>query len=435
MIDCSFNNIICDSFDGENFFCIFIYKHKDGNWYNYYASGDITTGKIGGNAQTLCGNNCFGGNIAKERQTNRYLVCYEISEERSVSINCKYFSLNDKVLLIEDEYEVGQKIVLETTIDKTLILNIYENTVMIDVESKVATDHYIRLLICSLDFKITFLKKIEGASLIDLFNGDEYYYSIYEKDAETTIVKKEGLIQCNADKYIYFSQESEKQFDLVTGHIDKHIIFSLNRATKLKIGNTLVISLKQNYIIRNNNQFKFEKPTEINTLKNYYIYYEPEDSSDIYFNKFSLICPISLKLCYEGCKSCNLTKPSLSTENLCKECNDNYYPKISDIGEEYGYNCYKKGDKEIESYYLSDKIFYPCSQTCKTCDDSNSCNTCQGGYYFKKDENDRILYNEKCFNYVAEKYYLDNSSPERFFKPCYETCLTCSKPGTSVSNK
>ena len=432
--DWSFNNIVCDSFDGENFFCIFIYKNKNGNWDNYYASGDINTGTIGSNVDTFCGNNCFGGNIAKERQTNRYLVCYEISGDGSVSINCKYFSFIDKVLLIEDEYEVDQKIVLEETSDKALILNIYENTVMIDVEGTVKNDDCVRLLICSLDFKITILKNIKGDSLIDLFNDDEYYYSIYKRDAETTIVKKERLIQCHVDKYIYFSQESEIQFDLVSGHTDEHIIFSLDRATKLKKDNTLVISLKDKIRIESNNQFIFVKPVEINTLKNYYIYYELEDGSTIYYNKFSLICPISLKLCYEGCKSCNLTKPSLSTENFCKECNDNYYPKISDIGEEYGYNCYKKTDKEIESYYLSDKIFYPCDQTCKTCDDSNSCNTCKSGYYFKKDENDKILYKEKCFNYIAEKYYLDNSSPERFFKPCYETCLTCSKAGTGVSN-
>jgi hypothetical protein len=64
-------DIICDSFDGENIFCIFSYK-KSGNedsWILYYAianSGkiiDIDNEQIK-NQQKLCEGKCFG-NLAK----------------------------------------------------------------------------------------------------------------------------------------------------------------------------------------------------------------------------------------------------------------------------------------------------------------------------------------------------------------------------------
>ena len=429
-----YNNIICDSFDGDNIFCIYMYKNGD-SWMNLYVNGDSSTGLDGTKSKYLCDSNpnCCSGNIIKEKETNRYLVCYEILETH-ISIVCKYFSFQEGIILIDDEYQVAKNIAFETRYYKTLMLYVYENTVVIELESIVATNRVSRLFICSLDLKITIMKKLEADSLDNLFNDDENYYFTFENSVNT-IVQKEKFIKCNDKKYIYFSENSEEVFDFASNHRLEKIIFSLDKSTKLKKGNTLVIS-RELLSLGDNPQFKFLKPVETNALKNYYCYNEPDtgsESSD-YYKKFSLICPITLKLCNERCESCNLNKPSISTENFCKECNADYYPKNTEAGNSDGFNCYKKGDKEIESYYFKDNKFFQCDPTCKTCQNSTSCDTCQDGYYFKKENDGTILKYEKCFKNIRELYYLDTSGSEWYYRPCYDSCKTCSSSGTPTHN-
>ena len=429
-------NILCDSLDGNDFVCILIYKNSNNEMVNFYVHGNINNGINTNNIKELCGKNCYSGNIVTEKGTNRYLICYEIWES-TLSIVCKYFSLKEGNLLIDSEHEPAKAISLDSIVDKSLILKIYENSVIIELESKISSNLLVRLLICSLDFTITIMKYLEGYSIIDLFNDNNHYYYMYENN-QNTIVKEEDLIKCNDNKYLFYSSDGgDKIIDFADKHDTEHeqIIFSLDKNTKLKKGSTLLTS-KQFYSLKNNEKFTFVKPEESNALKNYYCYaISGENTIFGYYKKFSLICQMTLKLCYSVCDSCNLDKESTSIVNYCNDCKEDYYGIKSEMNNKDGFNCYKYDEKQVESYYLKDEAFYPCDKSCKTCIDNNSCKECKGGYYFKKDKSGSILYNEKCLNSLPKSYYLDTSDPnDWFYKECYDTCLTCSGSGSENSN-
>ena len=107
------------------------------------------------------------------------------------------------------------------------------------------------------------------------------------------------------------------------------------------------------------------------------------------------------------CKECSLE--SLSHNNLCISCNDNYYPILNEENNfDKFINCYT-GNKE--GYYLDiiDEYYKPCYFTCKTCNDSgnesfHNCLTCHPDYEMIENLNgDKNCY-QKCNNY----FYFDN---------------------------
>ena len=128
-----------------------------------------------------------------------------------------------------------------------------------------------------------------------------------------------------------------------------------------------------------------------------YGYYEDETDSTIKICK----CEEEKK-----CKLCS--NESLSQNNLCISCNDNYYPILNPENNRSDFiDC---GNGVIDYYYFdnNDKNYKPCYSSCKTCDKEgndtiHNCDTCKDGYEFKKSLDN--YYN--CYPICGNYYYFD----------------------------
>ena len=109
----------------------------------------------------------------------------------------------------------------------------------------------------------------------------------------------------------------------------------------------------------------------------------------------------------EKCFSC----PNVALANdLCVECNTDYYPMEngpSNLGKYI--NCYK----EIKGYYLdrNDSLFKKCYHTCDTCDTNgdyinHKCIKCKSNYSVEINQNEYYNCYQKCEFY----YYLDKEN-------------------------
>ena len=128
-------------------------------------------------------------------------------------------------------------------------------------------------------------------------------------------------------------------------------------------------------------------------------------------------------------------------ENYCINCSNNYYQNISDNNLTEGFNCYNLSDPRINNYFLDeDNKYNLCNETCKTCNDSGHCLTCNENFYFKA--LDIKISEGLCFPEIKEKFYLDinadidykGSINKIVYKECYNSCLTCKEEGNYTNN-
>ena len=160
-------------------------------------------------------------------------------------------------------------------------------------------------------------------------------------------------------------------------------------------------------------------------------YYITEDKTNCYNSliDFYYINGNTLKKGYQNCLKCNSSEinnvqnelyKSISINMNCITCKDNYY-QLNGTN-----NCYDTSF-ENEGYYLKDKIYYPCDESCSTCSDkkngdSNNCRSCDN-------TNKRLFLVEglnNCENENYLGYYLDKNA--KILKKCYESCKKCKAP-------
>ena len=114
--------------------------------------------------------------------------------------------------------------------------------------------------------------------------------------------------------------------------------------------------------------------------------------------------------CYCLDKKCLICPEESAIKGLCAECNKDYYKKASDIDKKY-FNCFNKLDK----YYLSNKLFYPCYNSCQTCDkegtmENHNCLTCDTNNSFALKKED--YYN--CYPNCTFYFYFDNNDNKKY---------------------
>ena len=125
--------------------------------------------------------------------------------------------------------------------------------------------------------------------------------------------------------------------------------------------------------------------------------------------------------CYSSCKKCS-TSGIYENQN-CITCISDEYKFWEDTG-----NCFKNESKEGE--YTDGTGTHKCYETCKICsagknDSSHNCDVCNEGLHF-------IGTSKNCTDVQPEHTYLDTS--DNTYKECYETCESCEKPGTETDH-
>ncbi|MBO6195110.1 MAG: hypothetical protein J6O56_02045, partial [Bacilli bacterium] len=130
--------------------------------------------------------------------------------------------------------------------------------------------------------------------------------------------------------------------------------------------------------------------------------------------------------CHENCKTCNDT-------NNCLTCHDS--------GKMYYYlgNCLS--DSECTNGIITDNSIKKCKCMkdikCKYCSlqsiEDNLCESCNTGYYPKKNENTNSYFD--CYNEstISEGFYLNTET--NLYEPCYSSCKKCNELGDINENK
>ena len=167
-------------------------------------------------------------------------------------------------------------------------------------------------------------------------------------------------------------------------------------------------------------EIKFSKKEKSGVFQNYYLYANSENNVE----NFSFVCPITITICYFSCQTCVSNKTPSFEQHFCTSCIKYYSPKNNEENNIGGYNCYLNN----------------CDTSCKYCTSENFCESCKEGYYFKSDINN-LISKDICYKDL-ENYFLDNNvniiyngeNITAVYKPCYETCSSCSNTGTIDNN-
>ena len=441
------DNIICDSYDGLYIYCIF----NSGSYQAYtvqYTYVKFVNVEMDTNIKNI-GDNCFSeGNFVKiiEESNNKFLVCYFIKENNEKILICKYFVVKDNNIMIEKEIE--NKIVDILDLYKELMIKVYEYSIFVEFLQNVLSEIYSRIIMLpfELNFNIPILE--EGKIITNFINYKNINYILYTKKNNDNFyyLKKRYFIESEIPENIYFSKNDSIRVYFERNHLEEQINFSLDKSTILYHNSKIINLNEMNFLnLNSSSEFIFKKIGVNNGITNYYCYSNYIVTGDY---NCSLIKKLTLKICYENCKECNLDKLSSPTAQYCKVCNDDYYPLISEIENIDGFNCYNKTER-IPNYYFNDSInngtFDYCNDTCKYCINKTFCEYCNDGYYFMVDKNNesKILYDKQCFNNTPESYYYNhtailkndkNELIKSIYMPCYETCFTCDHQGSSKNH-
>ena len=434
------NNIQCElSSDGNEFVCILSYFLFTDTYRNRYLYGDF----INFQNQIFCNDeNCFLGNVLRidnENSNNKFLVCYDKKKSDSLITICRNIYLKNSVLTEESEIEVIEMKSRTPIYERALILQKYKNTIFI--ENDLASPINGILIIASLDFKISLmispsLNKLQRT--YSFFNDDEYYFILYtsrDPKLESNIYIEEFL-SSEYREYSILSSENEIELDIFKEVGGDKVGFSLSSSIDIYQDNNLLNLKENNFIdINTHSQYKLKKKIENGIINNYYVFANQAEGD--YYYTSSLINQIKIIICYKTCSECSTLYNSSSTNHYCTKCQQNYYPIYEDKNNNpEGYNCYNSNDSL--GYYLDGDVYKPCDSSCKTCTNKDSCSSCKEGYYFMSFQNGSIMYENKCRNKVPEYYYFEydtNIPTNSVYKPCYNTCKSCSGSGNYLDNK
>ena len=443
------NNIQCESSkDGDFLFCILSWN-KGSEWLNKYVylnaeeNPTITNGII-------CQYNCFLGNIKRvDDSENKYLICYEQLSNNKINIYCQYYYIqNDGVKKDGNPTNITElQVGINSPYEKPLSIYLYKNSILIENYFISGSGYVGVLVISSLDLKISMkISKISNCrSTGSFFNNDIYYYNVYYNSESETFITKGSFYTCSDKEYfIKNNEQSISLDDLFNDKVGKYFGFSLKSGIKIS-ENNIYLNFDDNSFneIKSGKNYKLNKEIENGILNNNYYSYG-EFAVNNFMNTFSLICQMKVIICYKTCKNCNSNLVPNSANHYCTECDlTDYFPITKEkTNNPNGYNCYSPTDEKVSNYYLDNKAFLPCDYSCKSCNNSNSCNFCKEEFYFKAYENNTIIFEDKCTNKIPESYYLDfdanikvqNEIIKSVYKPCYKTCKSCIGPGKETEN-
>ena len=142
---------------------------------------------------------------------------------------------------------------------------------------------------------------------------------------------------------IILSNEAKKEISFNKGYY--FIIFSLDENIKLYKNSEIISPNRNNEIYLDSKDIKFIFTKSENEKSGIFINYYCFSSAIILENdilqyrQFSLICPITIIICYSSCNSCNSNKVGTLNENFCTSCKNGFYPIKSNSTNINGFNC------------------------------------------------------------------------------------------------
>ena len=433
-------NIRCDSLNSINFHCVFYY----GDNSMYFLNRNFDKPNDPDIFGTICKGECSNGNI-ETIEENKYLICYQkrLNVANSRSLTCQYYIYTNisNTIRVESNVHEFSSLTYDIKQNSPLILYKFDNSIIAQFDYYIGTNSDSgSIYIASLDFQIKaeaqFSEYSQQYPTINFFNDEKFFYIIY-KNQNSAYIKKLPIISCLDEENLTLTDKNNSQLvPLTEGHDNMMIRIILDP-------NILLEPTRNNYdpSTDTNNNFKFIKGINPGVFDNYYFYFTLSQTSSSAIS-FSLICNIKITSCYSLCDNCTFNKEGNFENNFCTKCIDNFSPKIIDLNNEDGFNCYEN-EKLVKGFYFDkDKgNFYECDKSCKYCNNKDSCLVCEDNYYFKY-ENDKINNNTLCFNIALENFYLaevnienrygdgEKEIIEHVYKRCYDTCLNCSNGGT-----
>ena len=430
--------IECDSIDFRTIFCIYGFidgaQHKMGYNYIDYSSND-----------NIC-NGCLMGTVSKIsiESNNSFLICYQQG-----TIKCQYYELNNNNIVQGKIYDVYTYILKSENTNYKLILKTFNYTIFLKITYYLDRNMEVPLSILflmSINFKlkVTFpIKYLEKAN--NLFIDNDNYYDFYQ-NLSYNFLKINSFIEKKPNDVLYFSINGNTEYDFTTGHIGQNLYISLDPSTIFYHNDEKLNNDNQyNSIdIEEDDYFSFGK-SDADITTNYYCYYldGPTYDDDGWI---SPIGKIQIKRCEESCLECNFTLVGNNNNHYCTKCNNGYYPfyEITNANNKKNFNCYQTNSPEVSRAYLSRGVFYFCNETCSSCENANNCLTCADKHYFKVYKNDTPIYTDHCYNSTTpvQYYFVENANIlnkngvliKSVYRPCYESCATCSVPGTVEQN-
>ena len=432
--------IECDSFDIRSIFCIYGYIEDNLRKIGYNYLGVAAN-------NNLC-SNCLIGTVAKTSMDsiNRFLVCYQ-----QANVKCLYFELrnNNNDIIQNELYDVYTYILKSENNNYKLMLNIYNYSIFLKITYYLGRNMEVPLsilIVMSFNFKLKVIFPIKYLeTLINLFIDDDNYYDFYQSQT-SNILKISPFIQNKPTEVLYFSLNQETSYDFSTDHAGQSLYIALAPNAEFYQNDEKINNDNQYNVIDINEDdvFSFRK-TNHDLLINYYCFFmeglNVDDDSFI-----SPIEKIQLKRCEDSCLECNITLAGNNDYHYCTKCNNKYYPfyEITDANNKNNFNCYQTNSPEVSRAYLSKGVFYFCNNTCNSCENENNCLTCAENHFFKVYKNDTPIYTDHCYNATTPiKYYFvenanilnkNNELIKSVYKPCYDSCASCSMPGTVEQN-
>ena len=479
----SINTIECDSYDGENIFCVYSIANKikqDKEEYSvfcFYSFEKINTKKLGSDRIILSSRDIASPSIIKiEGDEKKYLVC-GIEIEKDSTIICQYYVENENGIIPDKVYTIYQKkdasLSNQNYIGKNpILLKKHNYSIYILFEYYSSSDSgaiFPYLIICPLDLSMN----VPTSTLADTIGGNKdilirnYLFILLtlDKTSNEIIVSKFDLeIECPVIESFSFNldnQDSGINLSLLiesNREYSKSLYFSLDQKTIIEVEDSsifkkviggLINNIDINNLSPDNIFIRYNKFLDIS--ENYYIFLESRGGQ---YYASSNFCFLKVVNCYEGCNSCKLDEIGTEQRHLCSSCLEtkNYYKYETNLNPDNYYNCYKNDDNRMAGYYLGpDNKYYKCHTSCATCSGPETCDTCKEGYFLKEDKLSNYnevtktynTLNDLCYNNQFQEYYLDYSSDIKYkdqtitvsYKNCYHTCLECYGGGNEVNNK
>ena len=140
-------------------------------------------------------------------------------------------------------------------------------------------------------------------------------------------------------------------------------------------------------------------------------------------------CPMTLKICWVGCETCEGYEDATISNQSCYDCKNGYaFNKTYKNSDNHDLgNCFTDST-EIPGYYILGRNFEKCDESCLRCEiQSTNCSECANGYY-RKDGTSR----EECFK-KENNLYLNETDNILYY--CHENCESCSEGGDNFNNK